>query len=182
MTDRTTRLVERLGRHHPADPIEARSLHRVRALVHWLPRPFDEDADPTHVTASAIVADGEGRVVLHLHRRLGVWLQPGGHVDADEEPEQAAIREVEEETGIRATLWQGSPEPIHVDVHEGGRGHLHLDLRYLLLAPPGTPLLPPSGESQVVEWLPYADAAERADGSARAAIDAARRRLRRSPR
>ena len=51
-----------------------RSAGRVRrtlALPRGCPRPFDEDADPTHVTGSAIVLDDDGRVVLHRHKRLG---------------------------------------------------------------------------------------------------------------
>ena len=51
-----------------------------------------KNASPTHVTASAIVTGDEG-VVLHLHKRLAIWLQPGGHIDEGEAPWQAALRE-----------------------------------------------------------------------------------------
>lgn len=177
MTGRTARLLEQLEHHVPGDPVEARSLSRIRAMVRWLPRPFDEAADATHVTASAIVADGHGRVVLHRHRRLGLWLQPGGHVDGDEDPEAAARREVVEETGLLTGLHASGPQPLHVDVHEGGRGHLHLDLRYLLLAPPGSALTPQIGESPEVHWLTWEQAGARTDRSARAALRAAVRVL-----
>lgn len=177
MTGRTTRLLAQLDRHEPQDALEARSLERIRALVRWLPRPFDEAADPTHVTASAIVADGQGRVVLHLHRRLGVWLQPGGHVEHGEPPEQSVLREVVEETGLVAEHHAAPPDLLHVDVHEGGRGHLHLDLRYLLLASGGEPLRPAPGESPEVAWVTYAEVTERADASTVAAVRAARRLL-----
>lgn len=179
--NRTARLLAHLDAHRPATPREAASLRQMRALVRWLPRPFDEDADPTHVTASAIVVDGAGRVVLHRHRRLGLWLQPGGHVDPDEEPERGALREVAEETGLRCTLHDGSPVPLHVDVHEGGRGHLHLDVRYLLFAPPEAALRPSPGESEAVEWMSYDEAAARGDTSLCAALDAARRLLEDEP-
>lgn len=177
MTGRTDRLLAQLDAHEPQDGAEARSLERIRALVRWLPRPFDETADPTHVTASAIVADGEGRVVLHLHRRLGVWLQPGGHVDAGEAPEAAVLREVVEETGLAAEHHATPPELLHVDVHEGGRGHLHLDLRYLLRAPAGAVLRPAPGESREVAWVTYDEVPRRADASTVAAVRAARRLL-----
>ena len=61
--------------------------------------PFDEDADPVHITASALVVGRRG-IVLLVHRRLGIWLQPGGHVDPGETPWEAARRETVEETGI----------------------------------------------------------------------------------
>ena len=52
------------------------------------PTPCDPTADPVHVTASAVVAGTRG-TVLHLHRRLGRWMQPGGHVDPGESPPDA---------------------------------------------------------------------------------------------
>jgi 8-oxo-dGTP diphosphatase len=54
-----------------------------------------------HFTASGIViSDDSGHVLLIEHRKLGCWLYPGGHINADEDPVQAVLREVCEETGI----------------------------------------------------------------------------------
>ncbi len=87
------------------------------------------------MTGSAIVVGPRG-VVLLRHKRLGLWLQPGGHVDPGETPWQGALREAFEETGLDVRF-AGSgdahvPLLVHVDVHDGGRGHTHLDLRYLV--------------------------------------------------
>jgi ADP-ribose pyrophosphatase YjhB (NUDIX family) len=172
----TDRLLEHLDRHVPASPREAWSLGRMRALVRWLGAPLDETADPTHVTTSAIVVDGAGRVVMHRHKRLGTWLQPGGHVDPGEALEDAVAREVLEETGREARHLLGD-RPLHVDVHEGPRGHVHLDVRYLLSLPEGTAFRPASGESQVVVWMTYGDAASHGDLSVAEAVAAARRVL-----
>ena len=65
----------------PVDPREAASIVRFLAELDRLAAPLDEAADPVHVTASAIVVGPRG-VVLHRHKRLGLWLQPGGHVEA----------------------------------------------------------------------------------------------------
>ncbi len=58
--------------------------------------------DIRHYTASAVILDDEDRVLLVHHNKIGLWLYPGGHIDPNEDPAQAALREVAEETGIRA--------------------------------------------------------------------------------
>jgi 8-oxo-dGTP pyrophosphatase MutT (NUDIX family) len=128
-----------------------------------LPRPFDREADPTHVTGSAVVV-GPAGVLLHRHKRLGMWLQPGGHLEPGETPWEAARREAEEETGLRFEPWP-SPVPTlaHVDVHPGGRGHIHLDLRYVLRVAGGTVPAPGDDESQEVRWFPWPEAIRTAD-------------------
>jgi 8-oxo-dGTP pyrophosphatase MutT (NUDIX family) len=140
----------------PVDEREAESQRRFLAEFDRLDRPFDMDVDPVHVTSSAVVIGPSG-VLLHLHKRLGLWLQPGGHIDSGETPEQAALRETLEETGFACT----DPQFVHVDVHAGGRGHTHLDLRYLLQAD-GDPS-PAEGESQDVRWFAWDEAIAMAD-------------------
>jgi 8-oxo-dGTP pyrophosphatase MutT (NUDIX family) len=56
-----------------------------------------------HFTVAVFVV-WEGKVLLHLHRKLGMWLPPGGHIEKNELPNEAAVREVLEETGIRVRL------------------------------------------------------------------------------
>jgi 8-oxo-dGTP pyrophosphatase MutT (NUDIX family) len=175
-------LVEALTRHEPADARERWSLGRARALVAWLTHPLDETADPTHVTGSAVVLDGHGRVLLHRHKRLGLWLQPGGHVDPGESPAEAARRETAEETGVIAAHPDDGPALVHVDLHEGPRGHVHIDLRYLLLATADAPLAPAPGESPQVAWCTIDDAVRRGDASVASAVAAGLTRWRGGPR
>ncbi len=94
--------------------------------------------DPGHVTASAFVLDkSHTRLLLILHGKLHTWLQPGGHVDPGEDVLTAAIREVEEETGVVGVpISEGL---FDVDVHaippSGARpAHTHFDCRFLLEA------------------------------------------------
>jgi len=56
-----------------------------------------------HFTASALIID-KNKVLLVNHKKLGVWLYPGGHIEANETPEQAVIREVKEETGLNVEI------------------------------------------------------------------------------
>ena len=52
-----------------------------------------------HFTATGFVINGDA-TLLHWHRRVQAWLPPGGHVEPDEDPVQAVLREVKEETGL----------------------------------------------------------------------------------
>jgi 8-oxo-dGTP pyrophosphatase MutT (NUDIX family) len=139
------------------------ALGRLRA-------PFDRDAGPTHVTGSALILRPEG-ILLHRHKRLGIWVQPGGHLEPGEFPWDAARREGEEETGLRLS-WPGSgpeggiagaPPLAHLDVHAGGQGHTHLDLRYVLAVVGPQAPAPPVSESQAVRWFAWSEAAAIAD-------------------
>jgi 8-oxo-dGTP pyrophosphatase MutT (NUDIX family) len=95
-------------------------------------------------TVAVFVVRGD-RVLLHLHRRLERWLPPGGHIEPNELPDSAAVREVLEETGVAVELvgpsenmatGLGQPvqltRPIGVQLAEiGPDGHQHIDLVYL---------------------------------------------------
>jgi 8-oxo-dGTP pyrophosphatase MutT (NUDIX family) len=162
-----------LVRHRPRDAREASSHRRTLSLLDWLADPLDEHADPTHVTGSAIVVDERGRVLLHRHKRLGIWLQPGGHVDPGETAADAAVRETREETGVVAAHPPSGPRLVHVDVHGGPCGHVHLDLRYLLLADGDAAFTPGPGESPAVAWFDPGQVEEVGDASLRSAVAAA---------
>lgn len=148
----------------PIDDVEAAMIVEFIARYDTLPEPFSETADLEHVTGSAIVIGPRG-VVLLKHRRLGLWLQPGGHIEPGETPWEGARREAIEETGMELQFAEiddvGIPHLVHVDVHDGGRGHTHLDLRYVLQGDDCDPD-PPAGESQEIGWFEWPAAIERA--------------------
>ncbi len=99
-----------------------------------------------HVTASALIVDGDGRVLLCLHGRLNKWMQLGGHCEpGDVSLAAAALREATEESGIAGLVLD--PDPIDVDIHEVRCGaaegvsatpSVHYDVRFLLRCPAGT--------------------------------------------
>ena len=159
------------------DEREARSIERFLVAFDALEAPLDQESDPIHVTGSGIVVGPRG-VVLLEHKRLGIWLQPGGHIDPNETPWDAALRESREETGLEVAFAGpvddvGIPELIHVDVHEGGRGHTHLDLRYLIDGGDADPD-PPEGESQQIDWFTWDAAVNRADPGLRGILESLR--------
>ena len=157
----------------PVDLRERRSRLRLLEAVERLPGPFARLAGPVHVTGSAIVVGPRG-VVLHRHKRMGIWLQPGGHLEPGETPWHAARREAAEETGLVLRHPGAGPRLVHVDVHPAPFRHVHLDLRYVLLARDGDPR-PAAGESQDVRWFTWPEALALADDGLAGALRAPHR-------
>lgn len=131
-----------------------------------------------HLTASAAVIDPRARrVLLVWHRATGLWLLPGGHIDPGESPAGAALREVLEETGVRARLvgdalylpgmvWHPSPIvtaeiPAPAKPERPGKPaegpHLHIDLLYAAVGDIRDPITPAEDEVAGVRWEPIAD-------------------------
>jgi 8-oxo-dGTP pyrophosphatase MutT (NUDIX family) len=157
-----------LEAHVPADAKEAADRQAMLRFLTSLRAPFSARQEDAHFTASALVLDrNDSSTCLVLHRKLGLWLQPGGHVEpADESIALAALREVREETGLVARL--AGPAPVHLDIHEipdrpDMPAHLHLDVRFLVVADGDELTL--SDESTDVRWWPLADAARAGDDS-----------------
>jgi 8-oxo-dGTP pyrophosphatase MutT (NUDIX family) len=152
---------ELVDAHVPSSPREVLAKERFLSELDRLSAPYDEHAGPTHVTASGIVVGRRG-TVLHRHKKLGIWMQPGGHIDAGETPDEAALREATEELGLVVTHPPAGPLLLHLDVHEAAHGHTHLDLRYLLLGADADPE-PPPDESPDARWCSWDEAMEMAD-------------------
>lgn len=116
---------------------------------------------PAHFTASCLVIDPTGeRVLLTLHRKVGRWLQFGGHIEAgDASIAEAALREAIEESGLPEGALHLRPELAQLDRHALGSGFSrcteHLDLRWIAVAAAGSqPVV--SEESLDVAWWPVA--------------------------
>lgn len=151
-----------LERHRPADEAEAADLALIRDFVARHPQdPFDRRIAEGHLTGAAIVVAASFRQVLLLHhRKLQRWLQPGGHGDPGEATgEQVALREAREETGLQGlVLHPDAPRPLDVNVHSipargGEPAHLHLDLRYLVIAPEGGTVVMAEAEASALRWF-----------------------------
>ncbi|MBA3482022.1 MAG: NUDIX hydrolase [Pirellulales bacterium] len=164
-------LLDLLDRYDARYPGEREISQRIRDLVSSNADCFDRTCRPGHVTASAwVVTESRERVLLVHHRKLDRWLQPGGHADGQTDVAAAALREANEETGLRRLrLSDDSPNPLplDLDVHiiparydaDGNLvedAHEHHDVRFLVIAEGDlTPQI--SDESHDVRW--FAEAA-----------------------
>ncbi|EAW4414349.1 NUDIX hydrolase [Salmonella enterica] len=121
---------------------------------------------PVHVTASALIlSPSRDDILLLKHRRFGLWLQPGGHLQPGETPLQAMYREILEETGIqRSQLVLLNPWAVDFNVHKidanaarDEPAHWHADLCYALAADSLQVTL--NEESRAFAWVPARDPA-----------------------
>ena len=138
---------------------------------------------PDHLTASVLVVDRDHeRVLLTLHRKLGRWLQTGGHCETgDRTLAEAALREGREETGIDDLTID--PVPVVLSLHEVPCGPLrpahHLDVQYVAVAAHETFAI--SEESTDLAWFGVDALPDGVDQSVRDLTAAAMRRLRGIP-
>ncbi|MBI3924671.1 MAG: NUDIX domain-containing protein [Armatimonadetes bacterium] len=147
-------------------------LERFERFVRETPTCFERSHSQGHVTGSALVVSENGRVLLTLHRKLGAWLQLGGHADGDPEVQRVALKEAEEESGLpdlRFLSYEGrvgaEPHlPFDLDIHAiparpGEPEHYHYDVRFLLVT--SEPVLArATSESRALRWFELPKARE----------------------
>lgn len=154
-------LLAELRAYVPADAREAAMRDRLAAFVAAHPDAFERALAIGHVTASAWIVDpARTRALLAHHRKLGKWLQLGGHADGDPDVRAAALREAREESGL-ASLRFASHAIYDLDVHSiparpGEPAHEHFDVRFAFEADPAEPLVV-SGESHALAWIALGD-------------------------
>jgi len=159
---------EGLGAFLTRYPADATRLGDLRALLEMDVSLRSRQTMPGHVTASALIfAPERDSILLIHHRRLGRWLQPGGHVEAGEFPLAAARREVAEEVGLEdleyLPAFEADPSlPLDIDSHsipanarKGEPAHMHHDFLYVMIMPANHPAALKPQPSEIIEaaWV-----------------------------
>jgi 8-oxo-dGTP pyrophosphatase MutT (NUDIX family) len=161
-------LLDRYQARHPEESVTG----RLRAFVEEHEDCFERSCLPGHITGSVwILSPDSERALLTHHRKLGRWLQLGGHVDGSSDIPAAALREAQEESGIPSFEFAPTGPgrgltPLDLDIHEiPARGneaaHDHHDVRFLLRAT--TDEIQISGESNDLRWFTPEQIAEVSD-------------------
>jgi len=115
----------------------------------------------------AIFVVHDGKVLLIHHRKLDKWLPLGGHIELDEDPEQAALREAKEESGLDVELLGERPPttspgtraliaPRFLDIHRISDTHEHIGLIYWARSKDGKLALA-AAEHHDIRWCSAAE-------------------------
>ena len=151
-------LLNQLNRYKVQYPQE---YEKVDAMIHLLTKQkncFDRDNWEGHFTGSAWVVDASRNwVILTHHRKLGLWLQLGGHADGNSNLIDVALKEAKEESGL-TQIKVLSNEIFDLDIHKipkcyGDPTHFHYDIRFILEADRLSENLLMSQESHDVDWI-----------------------------
>lgn len=156
------RLAEAFTAYGARWPGEADTVAQFIALLDDPEDPFLRARLAGHFTASAFVVSADGaRTLLVHHRKLGLWLQPGGHADGDRDLAAVALREAEEETGVPGIAIEGGLFDLDrhwIPEHKGVPGHWHHDARYVVRAGADETFVV-SEESHALAWRDVTDVA-----------------------
>ncbi|MFA5834975.1 MAG: NUDIX hydrolase [Bacteroidota bacterium] len=151
-------LLQKLRTYHPADTHEMSMHQRIIEFVETQPECFERTLLIGHITASALIVNRQRtHTLMTHHHKLEKWLQLGGHSDGDPDPLNVALREAEEESGIKGII-PVSKDIFDVDVHpiparKNEPEHFHYDIRFLFEANDSHELTI-TAESKDLAWIP----------------------------
>lgn len=161
-------LKEKIEKYIPYDEQEERDKEQYLNFINKFDDVLTRNNVFGHFSASAFVVNKERTKMLVVYHIINDgWIYPGGHADGEEDLLSVAIREVEEETGLKAKVLdkniysiQSAPVKGHIKRGKYVSAHLHLDVVYLMEADDKIPLVYKDDESKGVKWVSFEDATD----------------------
>lgn len=147
----------------PCDEQEAKDKEQMLIFIDSFDDVLTRDNLIGHFTAAAFVVNKEKtKMAAIYHIITDGWTYPGGHADGEENLLMVALREAEEETGLKAKVLSDKPYLIstnlvksHIKHGKYVPSHLHFDILYLMEADENEPLKNSEDESKGVKWIPF---------------------------
>lgn len=157
---------EQIKNYNPFNEQEKRDKEQILFLLSKFEDVLTRKNTICHFSSSAFVVNKERTKMLAVnHKIYNSWVYPGGHADGENNLLSVALREVEEETGLKATVLNNnifSLQTIAVNSHIKNNkyisSHLHLDVIYLMEADDKSPLVYRKNESNGAKWISFENA------------------------
>ena len=159
-------LKEKIENYTPYDEQEVRDKEQMLKFIDSFSDVLTRNNILGHFSASAFVVNKERTKMLVVYHIINDgWIYPGGHADGEEDFLSVAVREVEEETGLKTKILdnniyaiQSAPVKGHIKYGKYVSAHIHFDVLYLMEADDMIPLVFREDESKGVKWIPFEEA------------------------
>jgi 8-oxo-dGTP pyrophosphatase MutT (NUDIX family) len=151
-------LREKLKRYNPVDEAEKADRIKMLEFLNSHEDCFDRSLTFGHFTGSCWLVNRDGRkFLLTLHKKIGRWLQLGGHADGDQDLARVALKEASEESGLQ-NIELLSDEIFDIGIHlmaehKGIPAHHHYDVRFLMKTTDNDEDIQISDESVDLRWF-----------------------------
>lgn len=135
---------------------------RLDSFISTTENPYSKE-NIDHITGSAWIVDlSSSKALLTHHKKLNIWIQPGGHSEGEKDPYIIAKREGIEETNL--TIEPISRDPFYFDIftipeNKNTPKHKHYDITYIFKVT-GTRKFKVSSESHDLKWISLSDIIE----------------------
>ena len=157
---------EQIEKYVPFDEQEEKDKEQMLEFINNYDDVLTRNNVMGHFSSAAFVVNKERtKMVVVYHNIYDAWIYPGGHADGEEDLLSVAVREVEEETGLKVNVLdanmfaiQSLPVKGHVKRGKYVSAHTHFDVVYLLEADDTIPLVFREDESKGVKWIPFEEA------------------------
>ena len=158
-------LREMVEKYNPCDDQEISDKEQMLKFMDTFDDVLTRDNVFGHFSASAFVVNKERTKMVSVYHIINDgWTYPGGHADGEDDLLSVAVREVEEETGLKVKVLSEEPimissNPVEPHVKRGKNvsSHIHFDLLFFMEADDNIPLVYREDESKGVKWISFED-------------------------